>query len=474
MTQNSARTSHILTRFGYFVLMAVLTPAASAQALLPNFADLVEQSASSIVEIATTRRIAPRSPVEDSELEELLRRFNQGDDPDLNIEGIPEQRRSGAVGSGFLISADGYVITNNHVVAGADEIQVNLNDRRVYDAHVIGLDEPSDIALLKIDATDLPFVAFGDSDTLRVGDWVLAIGSPFGLEFSAAAGIVSAKGRSVPGRSTYNYMSFIQTDVAINQGNSGGPLFNLQGEVVGLNSQILSSTGVSNGISFSLPSNVAANVVAQLRDTGMVERGLLGVRMREVDFALAEIFGLQRPQGAFVDEVQPGSPAEAGGIRNEDIILEFNGHPIEYFTDLPFFVGQYRPGTEARVELYRDGKMESLTVALGSSPTNTVARAEPEVVRERGNPLGFRVSELSEETRQVTGLNGVRIAELDEGPGREAGLLVGDVIVALNREEVSSPEQFAAIASDLPESGFVPIRIIREGQGTTIPLHLTP
>lgn len=306
-----------------FVASGLLTAAE-----LPNFADLVENNSPSIVEISTMQRVQGRAAIPDEELEELLRRLNPGD-PDLNIENLPESRQRGAVGSGFLISGDGYVITNNHVVVGADEIQVHLNDRRVFDAEVIGLDEPSDLALLKIESSDLPHVEFGDSDALRVGDWVLAIGSPFGLEFSAAAGIVSAMGRSIPGRSTYNYMSFIQTDVAINQGNSGGPLFNLDGEVVGINSQILSSTGGSNGISFSIPSNVAMNVVNQLRDSGVVERGLLGVRMREVDYALAEIFGMERPRGAFVDEVQSDSPAMAGGIRNEDIILEFNGHEIE-------------------------------------------------------------------------------------------------------------------------------------------------
>jgi serine protease Do len=244
-----------------------------AQAALPNFADLVENNAPSIVEISTTKSVSGRSAIGDNEIEELLRRINPDQEPDLDIEGLPEQRQRGAVGSGFVISSDGYIMTNNHVVEDADEIQVTLNDRRVYDAKVIGLDEPSDLALLKVDAIDLPYVEFGDSDSLRVGDWVLAIGSPFGLEFSAAAGIVSAKGRSMPGRSTYNYMSFIQTDVAINQGNSGGPLFNLAGDVIGINSQILSSTGGSNGISFSIPSNVAMNVMKQLRDTGTVERG---------------------------------------------------------------------------------------------------------------------------------------------------------------------------------------------------------
>jgi serine protease Do len=224
---------------------------------LPNFADLVEQNSPTIVEISTSRQVEARPSIDDGELEDLLRRLNPGQEPDLDLDNIPEMRQRGAVGSGFIISMDGYVITNNHVVDGADKIQVHLNDRRVFDAAVIGLDEPSDLALLKIPALGLPFVRFGDSDAIRVGDWVLAIGSPFGLEFSAAAGIVSAQGRSMPGRSSYNYMSFIQTDVAINQGNSGGPLFNLAGEVIGINSQILSSTGGSNGISFSIPSNVA-------------------------------------------------------------------------------------------------------------------------------------------------------------------------------------------------------------------------
>jgi serine protease Do len=457
------------------IAIAMIGIAGSVHAAeLPNFAELVEDNAATIVEISTTRRITTGAPVNDEELENLLRRLNPGQDPDFDLDQLPERRRTGAVGSGFLISSDGYIITNNHVVVGAEEIQVHLNDRRMYIATIVGLDEPSDLALLKIDGADLPFVTFGDSDSLRVGEWVLAIGSPFGLEFSAAAGIVSAMGRSIPGRSSYNYMSFIQTDVAINQGNSGGPLFNLDGEVIGINSQILSSTGGSNGISFSIPSNVAMNVVNQLQETGRVERGLLGVRMREVDYALAEIFGMERPLGAFVDEVQPGSPAANGGIENEDIILQFNGHSIEYFTDLPFYVGQYKPGTEAEVMLYRNGELHELIVVLGDSPTNEIAQTEQPTIRDRRNPLGFRVSELSDETRQVAGISGVRIAEINEGPGREAGLQEGDVIVSLNRQAINSTEDFAAIAAQLPVAGFVPIRIIREGQGTTLALELRP
>ena len=352
---------------------ALVSTHVNAAVDLPNFADLVEANASAIVEISARRTVTPRPQLSDENLEELLRGLRPDEIPDIQRQDrAPRQR--GAVGSGFLISADGFVITNNHVVEGADQIQVTLNDRRVFDAEVVGLDEPSDIALLKLDAADLPFVEFGDSEAVRVGDWVLAIGSPFGLEFSAAAGIVSAKGRSVPGNSAYNYMAFIQTDVAINQGNSGGPLFNLEGDVVGINSQILSSTGGSNGISFSIPSNVAMNVVAQLKESGAVERGLLGVRMREVDYALAEIFDMDRPRGAFVDGVIDESPAGNAGVQDEDIIVEFNGHEIEYYTDLPFYVGQYQPGTEAAVRLIRDGEERRLTVVLGSSPMGCVSR----------------------------------------------------------------------------------------------------
>lgn len=458
---------------GQLVAPALVSTHANAAVELPNFADLVEASASAIVEISARRTVTSRPQLRDENLEELLRGLRPDEMPDIQRQDRAPMQR-GAVGSGFLISADGFVITNNHVVEGADQIQVTLNDRRVFDAEVVGLDEPSDIALLKLEAADLPFVEFGDSEAVRVGDWVLAIGSPFGLEFSAAAGIVSAKGRSVPGNSAYNYMAFIQTDVAINQGNSGGPLFNLEGDVIGINSQILSSTGGSNGISFSIPSNVAMNVVAQLKESGAVERGLLGVRMREVDYALAEIFDMDRPRGAFVDGVIDASPAGNAGVKDEDIIVEFNGHEIEYYTDLPFYVGQYQPGTEAAVRLIRDGEERRLTVVLGSSPTNEASIAVADTAPERANPLGFKIAEISEETRQVAGIDGVRIAQVEEGPGRAAGLREGDVVVSLNRESVPSVTEFARVAESLPASGFVQIRIVRQGQGTTLSLELKP
>jgi len=441
---------------------------------LPNFADLVEQNAAAIVEVSVVRMVESGGFLTNRELEDLLR---QRIDPERlpDLEPAPEEPQLSpreAVGSGFIISEDGFVVTNHHVVADAVEITVHLTDRREFAATVIGLDEPSDLALLKIDAQGLPTVQMGDSDRVRVGDWVLAIGSPFGLEFSAAAGIVSAKGRSMRGASQYNYMSFIQTDVAINQGNSGGPLFNLDGEVIGINSQILSSTGTSAGISFSIPSNVALNVIGQLRESGAVQRGLLGVQIKDVDFALAESFQLERPYGAFVDVVSPGSPAEDAGIQIEDIILEYNGQEIDGSADLPFFVGQDRPGTTSEVLVYRDGRRLRLAVTLGSSPLNLAEEEIALVQPERSNKLGLRVEELSREDRQLFGLSGVRVVEVIDGPAREADIQRDDVIVSLNRQTINSTEQFAAVVQGLPDTGYVPVRIVRDGRPTTLPLNL--
>ena len=442
---------------------------AGAASALPDFADLVEHNAPAIVNIATVQTMRGREG-RGSDIEELLRRLSPDDQlpPDLEER---SSRPRGGVGSGFLISDDGYIITNHHVVNGADKITVTLNDRRVYEASVIGTDELSDVALIKIDARGLPAVAFGDSEQVRVGEWVLAIGSPFGLEFSAAAGIVSAKGRAVPGNQT-NYVSCIQTDVASNQGNSGGPLFNLDGEVIGINSQILSSSGGSNGVSFAIPSNVALNVVEQLRETGMVSRGLLGVLIKDVDYALAEAFQMPRPRGAFVDEVQPDSPAERGGVHNDDIIIAFNGSDIESSSQLPFYVGQVRPGSTARLSIIRNGEQIELPVIVGSLPGSGIASANPQQEAPRANTLGLSVEELSQEAREVAGIAGVRISEIDEGPAALAGLLDGDVIVELNRVPVPDMQAFGSVLESLPETGFIPVRIWREGRGTTLVLEL--
>ncbi|MDP1930331.1 MAG: Do family serine endopeptidase [Gammaproteobacteria bacterium] len=447
-----------------------LSVAVSEAASLPDFAELVEKNAPAIVNIATIQRVSVRPGGRSNEIEELLRRLSPEDalPPELQQE---RTRPRGGVGSGFIISDDGYLITNHHVVTGADQITVTLNDRRVFTAEVVGTDELSDMALLKIDARNLPSVIFGDSEDVRVGEWVLAIGSPFGLEFSAAAGIVSAKGRTVPGNQT-SYVSFIQTDVAINQGNSGGPLFNLDGEVIGINSQILSSSGGSNGVSFAIPSNVALNVVEQLRESGSVSRGLLGVMIKDVDYALAEAFDMPRPRGAFVDEVQPGSPAENAGVENNDIILTFNDREIESSSQLPFYVGQVRPGTIARLSIMRDGKIITLPVTVGSLPGSGVTSTSEPQEAPRTNSLGLTVTELSEEAQQVSGISGVRVDELLEGPAERAGLMSGDVIVELNRSPVPSLSEFARVANALPETGYIPIRIVREGRGTTLVLEL--
>ena len=461
---------------GFVLLMAfALVPSRGVAQTLPDFTALVDQNAPAIVNITTRQQVSARARSgEQRQLEELLRQLRP--DSDEPLPDIPSRPRGG-VGSGFIMSSDGYIITNHHVINNADRITVTLTDRREYIAEVVGSDELSDVALLKIPVDDLPVVRFGDSEKVRVGEWVLAIGSPFGLEFSAAAGIVSAKARNVPSRSAANYVSFIQTDVAINQGNSGGPLFNLQGEVIGINSQILSSTGGSNGISFAIPSNMALNVLEQLKESGSVDRGLLGVLIKDVDFALAQAFGLQPPRGAFVDEVQPDSPAERAGVQNNDIVLGFNGINIEQSSQLPFYVGQVRPGTEAVLSVLRNGDTLELPVVVGALPGNEQASTGSRPAVPRGNSLALTVVELDSETRQgsqALSNGGVVIDELREGPARRAGLASGDVIVALNHQTISDTSDFELVVEDLPETGYVPVRIVRDGRGTTLVLELDP
>jgi serine protease Do len=449
-----------------------LPPQASAQGGLPDFAGLVEANAAAIVNITTEQQVPVRTGSQPRDIEELLRQ--------LQPEGVPERpdlptRPRGGVGSGFIMSNDGYIITNHHVVANADRITVTLTDRREYSATVIGSDELSDVALIKIDATGLHSVKFGDSERVRVGEWVLAIGSPFGLEFSAAAGIVSAKSRNVPSRGPANYVAFIQTDVAINQGNSGGPLFNLSGEVIGINSQILSSTGGSNGISFAIPSNMALNVIEQLRETGAVSRGLLGVLIKDVDNALAQAFRLDRPRGAFVDEVQRNSPAQAAGVLNNDIILAFNGIQIEQSSQLPFYVGQIRPGTHAELTVLREGRTIQLPVVVGALPGADQAAAGVRPPPPRGNSLALTVLELDPALRsEVPALaeGGVQIDQLRDGPAMRAGLASGDVIISLNHQQIRSVSDFNRVVEDLPDSAYVPVRIVRDGRGTTLVLEL--
>lgn len=442
-----------------------------AMASLPDFATLVEQNAATIVNITTQQQVPVRSGSQ-RDIEDLLRQLRPDGSP--AEPGSPTRPRGG-VGSGFIMSSDGYIITNHHVVANSDRITVTLTDRREYTADIVGSDELSDVALIKINAEGLPVVQFGDSEKVRVGEWVLAIGSPFGLEFSAAAGIVSAKSRNVPSRGPANYVSFIQTDVAINQGNSGGPLFNLAGEVIGINSQILSSTGGSNGISFAIPSNMALNVVEQLRESGSVSRGLLGVLIKDVDHALAQAFRLSAPRGAFVDEVQPGSPAQQAGVLNNDIILAFNGINIEQSSQLPYYVGQVRPGTASELTVLREGQMLTLAVIVGALPGNDQAATGVRKQPSRGNSLALTVGELDPGLKSEVPVlrdGGVQIEQLRDGPARLAGLVTGDVIVALNHQDIRNTSDFNRVVEDLPATGYVPIRVVRDGRGTTLVLEL--
>jgi serine protease Do len=460
------------------LLFGLLALVGSASAALPDFAGLVERNAAAIVNISTQQRVPVRS--RSGDIEDLLRQLRpqpELDAPEQPLEGDedsdePPMRQRGGVGSGFVISADGYIVTNHHVIATADLITVTLNDRREYQAHVVGTDELSDLALLKIDADGLNPVLFGDSEALRVGEWVLAIGSPFGLEFSAAVGIVSAKARSVPARGTANYVSFIQTDVAINQGNSGGPLFNLAGEVIGINAQILSSTGGSNGISFAIPSNMALNVIEQLRESGTVNRGLLGVLIKDVDQGLANAFGLETPRGAFVDDVQPDSPAERAGMLANDIVIRMNGVDIEASAQLPFYVGQVRPGREATLTVIRAGEIVEVPVIVGSLPGTDLASVSAPTRPSRGNALALEVSELDRDALPRGVEYGVVIENLRDGPARDAGLASGDVIVVLHHQQVDTVADFERIVDELPTEGHVAIRIVRNGRGTTLAVRV--
>jgi serine protease Do len=458
------------------LLLSVANPTLAAGGPLPDFATLVERNASTIVNITTEQPVNARSG--GNSLDDLLRQLQpedvprpDGDDAEEQDE-EPARRRRGGVGSGFVISGDGYIITNHHVIDSAERIIVTLSDNREFDATIVGSDELADMALLRIGAENLDAVRFGDSDGLRVGEWVLAIGSPFGLEFSAAVGIVSAKARSVPSRGSSNYVSFIQSDVAINQGNSGGPLFNLQGEVIGINAQILSSTGGSNGISFAIPSNMALNVIAQLRESGTVNRGLLGVMIKDVDKGLAEAFGLDRPHGAFVDEVQPDSPAERAGVQNNDIIVRLNGIPIEWSSDLPYHVGQVQPGDEARLQLIRDGQSLELSVTVGNLPGTELASVRlPEPQPWQGE-LAMDIGKLDDGRLPVGLEGGVLIERIHAGAARRAGLRAGDLITSLNHRTITSVDDYQAVVDGLPENGYVPVRILRGGRGTTLVMEL--
>ena len=366
------------------------------------------------------------------------------------------------MGSGFVISEDGFILTNHHVVDSADEIRVTFSDRQEFDATVIGSDRRSDLALLKIDADNLPVLVLAAEDSVRVGEWVLAIGSPFGLDYSVAAGIVSAIGRSIPTERNETYVPFIQTDVAINPGNSGGPLFDLEGRVVGINSQIYSRTGGSIGLSFAIPASVALNVVEQLKNNGRVDRGWLGVAIQDVNQRLAQALKLSKAQGALVSAIENGSPAEEGGLMPGDVITRFNGKSIIVSGDLPPAVGSAKPGQSVQVQIYRDGSRKMLNVTVAAL---TDSGASPS--REDGvDRLGLLVRDKNDNSaRDKMTQEGVIISRVSSSsPAAKAGLLPGDAIVQLGRIRINNKNDYMKVVSQLPENNPVPIRFFRQGR----------
>jgi serine protease Do len=360
-------------------------------------------------------------------------------------------------------------LTNNHVIEGADQITVRLIDRREYSAEVVGVDPRSDLALLKVDAKDVPYLEFSEPGTLRVGEWVLAIGSPFGLDYSASVGIVSAIGRSIPNARNENYVPFIQTDVAINPGNSGGPLFNLNGDVVGINSQIYTRSGGSIGLSFAVPASVAQDVVAQLKSKGHVDRGWLGVVIQPVDKDLANSFNLGSARGALVAQLEPGGPADEAGIQVGDIILEFNGVTIDSSNELPHVVGSTSPGQKVPVEVLREGKIKKLTVEVGSLPGVEGAQAaKADTGPDRGGRMGVAVTKIDDRLREAWRLDGGVLVEAVEpnSPAAETGLRPGDVIVQLGFQKIDNVKDFRRAVKELPGGKLLPIRFFRDGMPT--------
>lgn len=453
--------------------VALFGQAVVAQAELPDFTPLVEDASPAVVNISTKQSKPVRGgPAQMPDLEGIPPMFRE-----FFERGLPQQpdrrREAQSLGSGFIISEDGYVLTNNHVVADADEIMVRLPDRSELQAKLVGADPRSDVALLKIDGDDLPIVKIGNSEELKAGEWVVAIGSPFGFDHTVTAGVVSATGRSLPNES---YVPFIQTDVAINPGNSGGPLFNLEGEVVGINSQIFTRSGGFMGLSFAIPIDVAMDVANQLRENGKVSRGWLGVVIQEVNKDLAESFGLERPAGALVAQVMDGGPAAKGGLKVGDVILNLNGKSIDMSGDLPHLVGAMKPGSTAKLEVVRDGDRKTLTIDIGALPEDgDLLAAGPEASgsTHSDNRMGVSVVELTEAQRQALEISGgVVIREISQGPAAMIGLRPGDVITHLNNQAIDSVETFSQVVKALPNNRSVSMRVLRDGRASFITFKL--
>ena len=455
--------------------LAPVQPAhAQAGRNLPDFADLAEQVGPAVVGIRTLERARSRTGVPgnmDEEMQEFFRRFfgqpmpgvpNQPRRPNPRQQPDEDREQPRGLGSGFILSADGFVMTNAHVVEGADEVLVTLTDKREFKAKLIGLDTRTDVAIVKIEATGLPFVKTGDVNRLRVGEWVLAIGSPFGLESSVTAGIVSAKQRD-----TGDYLPLIQTDVAINPGNSGGPLINMRGEVVGINSQIYSRSGGYMGISFAIPIDEAMRVSEQLRATGRVTRGRIGVSIDQVSRDVAESIGLSRAMGALVRTVEAGGPAEKAGVEAGDIITKFNGANIERSTDLPRIVGNTKPGTRGTLTVFRKGQTRDLSVTVAEFEQEKPARAAsaPKEEKPKGSAaaqsIGLQVSELTDAQKKEARVKGGVKVDASSDAAARAGIREGDVITQVGNSEVNSVKEFDAVIAKVDRAKPVPVYVRR-------------
>ena len=462
----------------FSALLLAAQPAAANS--LPDFSTLAEKASPAIVNISTLtkpkrERGQMYGPYGD-ELPEILRRYFGLQIPDdRHGSGAPQQREAQpqSLGSGFIISKDGYVLTNNHVVDGADEIIVRLNDRSEYKAKLVGADKKSDLALLKVEGKNLPSVKIGDSDKLKPGQWVFAIGSPFGFDYSVTKGIISALNRSLP---TESYVPFIQTDVPINPGNSGGPLLNMDGEVVGINSQIYTRSGGFMGLSFAIPIDDAMDVANQLKDKGQVSRGWLGVMIQDVDRNLAESFGLKRPHGALLSQVLKDGPAENGGLQAGDIITRFNGREVKFSSDLPIAVGRAPVGKKVEVVLMRRGKEKTISIVVGELPTDKGSSQPGGAVR-TDNRLGISVTSLDDNTRSRLNLEdsvkGVVVTEVGNGVGRAYGLRGGDVITHINHEDITNVDTYNKITKALPFDKTISMRLVRRGTPGFITFRLS-
>ena len=448
---------------------------------LPDFTELAEKHGAEVVNISVTQvmqagnNVMPFPGMENDEnLQEFFKRFGIPGMP--GIPGQPgqggQEYKSQSLGSGFIISADGYILTNAHVVSEADEVLVKLSDKREFKAKIIGTDKRTDVALIKIEGTNLPKATIGDPAALKVGEWVAAIGSPFGLENTMTAGIVSAKGRALPQE---NFVPFIQTDVAINPGNSGGPLYNLRGEVVGINSQIYSRSGGSMGLSFSIPIDVAIDISNQLKASGKITRGWLGVAIQELTKELAESFGMKNTNGALIAGVEKNGPADKGGLMAGDVIIKFDGKAITASADLPRVVGGTKPGKIAAVDILRKGTVKTLNVGVGETPTepsDSIPAAKP-AAKAEANKIGLTLKELTpQQKKKLNGKNGLLVTE-SIGAAAQAGIRRGDVILGLNNSESQSVEAFNKQINAVPAGKAVAVLVLRGESTLYVPIKVT-